>query len=361
MAIPPIQFTFEMGLKDDYLAEVKGHIIADQNRLINLYSNQHDRIETIEIEKAGEETHFKGKVALFLKITTFQNKTIRLVYKPRKLDPEKHLEDCIEELTGRSKRRMLLCDTYGYDFFIEGTSLKGLSGKLLCKRLIELCELNDINKKTISILHKIGFEDTHGENFIVTEDNNLYLYFIDAEVYQTKTSVNIESVYQELEEQGCFAQEDENTKERIEHYRNLVKTTPTRLILCNTQTYQLFYITKKFNKPFNFKNLSVKEVLIQGGSTLLEHHTARLAQFLYINGFIELENGMSFSEISKVVSNSFEDENAIDLIEKELDASREVKSDVPVFYFHLIDCLVECPITGRKLPLKKREETSDAN
>ena len=188
----------------------------------------------------------------------------------------------------------------------------------------------------------------------------MYLYFIDAEVYQTKTSFNIESAYQELKEQGCL-EEDDNSKERIGYYRNLVNAAPNRLILFDTEMFKIFFLAKKLNRPYKFKNILLRQVQIQGGSTLLEHHIARLAQFLHINDFIDLENDMSVSEITRAVSNAFGAENAINLVERELDASREVETDVPVFYFHIKRGMIQFPIIGEKLLLKKKEKTTDEN
>jgi|JI10StandDraft_1071094.scaffolds.fasta_scaffold20163_4 hypothetical protein len=237
--------TNDDNIQNSYIKEIMEHISGDQALLSKEFDFKGE-LKRVNIKRAGNETHYGGKVSLFLTLETDQE-VVKIVYKPRSVVPEKCLEEVLATINEEPSRKIVDCGNYGYDTFMEGFPLKKLnsdgplSGYALTSKLVELANKNPKNRNLILVLKYMGFEDTHGGNFLL--DRNGHLYFIDAEVYQTKVSVNVDDVYNQKENQfekgfpKDTALEERIQKEVAPFIIRLRQEVPTRLVVCSTQIY----------------------------------------------------------------------------------------------------------------------------
>ncbi|GAB5412206.1 MAG: hypothetical protein ChlgKO_13200 [Chlamydiales bacterium] len=199
-------------------------------------------IRNIQVSIAGKERHYGGKVALYITFLDGNNNSSKVVYKPRSLLPEIYLEDFLETLNDKNPRPILNCTNHGYDSFIEGAHLCNEDQDLELE-LIKLIDKNDVITENIHLIYtlaKIGFEDTHQENFII--NNKGYLFFIDAEIFCTNFSKNLSALLEEVEKK-LEAEKKELFNINLNRFLKKLKSIPTRLIFCGTDNYlNLIYL-----------------------------------------------------------------------------------------------------------------------
>lgn len=371
-----------------YLHEVMANITHDMPKIKQKFKFDGE-VKSVDIKQAGSETHYNRKVPLFLEFTICaKQEPIKIVYKPRSVEPEIILEDLLSRINATKIRPILNCDNiHGYDSFIEGNVLKG-TWREFASQVCALCSEKTENANLILALKHLGIEDTHPENFLL--DNNNQLHFIDAEVYQTLMAANVDDIYsigEKVEEpkkvekldllanflgnikptfvssgstiksEGSFEEKTfpkVNEKAIIELAKEAkikLQNIPTRLVICSTQLYAtpgypISYVTIG---PVTISN-------VKDGFSC--YHTAKLAEFLNKHNFIKFEKKDDFKSIQNKISNAFDTKNPIDKINaeiKEADALKD-QGELPAFRFHLSEKWIECPLTQQKLQLKKQNE-----
>jgi len=359
-----IQFEFgEKSINQEYRQEVMNHIRQDLTDIKQGFSIN-GGIDSIRIEKAGNETHYGGKSPLFLTINFHGNKELKLVYKPRSLAPELILEQALQSIDGRVPRPMLDKKDHGYDWRIQGDHIQNKnSGKIatgdsFISEVAKLCCEKKANKNLILALKCMGFEDIHGENFLLDADR--MLHFVDAEVFQTNMSVNVDDI--------CSYQGTPNTpndpsfpldqdaedfiREITQQAQKDLRQIPTRLVICSSQTYAI-------PTPFFMKDsLVIGKCHLKGLKRVdfKEYHTAFFAKFLFENGYIDVKESDNLETIKEKINEIFATPQPLGKINAELDAVAAIKQqnpgELPAFRFHLSEKWIECPLTGERLQLK---------
>ncbi|MCB1068414.1 MAG: DUF4135 domain-containing protein, partial [Simkania sp.] len=349
-----IRFVFdEESINPQYLEEVVNHIKNDFPEIQKVFS-VNGLVNSIHIGKAGNETHYGGKSPLFLTLKLNDAKELKLVYKPRSLDPEIILEQALSSIDGRPPRQMLSRENRGYDLRIEGDHIKTNNGKIaegeyFITEIVKLCIQDKANQNLVLALKFMGFEDIHGENFIL--DANGRLHFIDAEVFQTNMSVNVDDIccYRgtpNIPDDPPFPSNPEienQIKNLTQKYQEQLKQIPTRLVICSTQTYAL-------PTPFFMKDtLVIGKCHLKGLKKVAfkEYHTAFFAKFLFENRYINVEESDSLETIKEKINGIFTTLDPIGKINAELDAVKAQKAnnprELPAFRFHLSQKWIECP------------------
>ncbi len=272
--------------------------------------------------------------------------------------PDQILEGLFSNLTDQHAREMLDRKSYGYDSFIEGTSLTDKCGRDLCglsllSKISKICHKNNTNTILPHLLHEMRFEDIHGGNF--TLDNNKILHFIDAEMFQTKMAINPDDILgyrgdSDSDDDEAFPQID---TEKLRQIKDLskqelpkLKSVPTRLGFCSTMHYQ-----RPSSRP---NSLTIKDYTLTELNDFNNYHTACLALFLHKNNFLLINEKEDINSLKEKINKCFKESNAIELISNEMNSSKKFgKGEIPAFYFHLSEKWIKCPITKVQIHLKE--------
>ncbi|WP_316359357.1 DUF4135 domain-containing protein [Candidatus Neptunichlamydia sp. REUL1] len=352
-----------------FFEEVKGHIKQDCSEIVRTFFPECLGLEVlskIKMEIAGDETHFGGKKSLFLTFTV-ADKEIRLVYKPRSLIPDQILENVLHEVCQKELRPMLDCGDHGYDSRLQGIEIPVSKFTSEMRNKVNQAHMSTVD--LVTVLHHMGFEDTHNENFILDGHGNLH--FIDPEIFCTKIAVDMEGIYKGVK---GLLKRDTSFQERVDSItsacvaakKELMENCPTRVIFCDTATY----ITGTPNPILGDPKIKIgKTVLatenIPNGFDGL--HKAYLGKFLAENGFIKVpKKNQSFDVIVATIKAAFQEDDALEKIKEEVDKSFELRkemgcaNEVPAFRFHLKAQYIQCPLTKQCLLLRKPEERGES-
>jgi lantibiotic modifying enzyme len=336
-------------INEEYAKEVKSNIAKDLQDIKSIF-NIKGEIENIEIKKAGDETHYNGKVALILDFKIInQQEHIKIVYKPRSIEPERILEELLSKVNTTEKRAMLsLCD-HGYDSFIKG---KPMVENNFSMKVFRLCQQNLENANLILALNHMGFEDAHHKNFLLDDEGKLY--FIDAEVYQTLISINVEDIISINEDMpnDHFPKTNESTIENLaKEAKDELKKIPTRVVFCSSEIYKYFCPSTTLKNPITLQkciNVGACKLRVSKDN-FSDYHTAKFAEFLCQQKFITTNIGDNLDQIKEKIENAFQSKNIIDKINNEINAANQIPGELPIFRFHLSKKWIECPLTNRSL------------
>lgn len=358
-----------------FFNEVKQHLESDFNEIVQTFFVDHDpRVLTkVEITKAGDETHYGGKVALFLTFSFNDNQTLKVLYKPRSLVPDKILEEVlcdVSQLTQQSKkpRQMLLKSDYGYDQYIAGKIIEEneftnwINTEVKFNKNIDIINL-------VMVLNFLGFEDVHNQNFILDSKNQLH--FIDAEVFNTKVSINMSEVQNLISKTSGKSNSYFNSSDSFKEYQSRVEqiSKTYKEKLNQHETRLIVIATSDFPKSFSSLNFDEQQALRRkkikiGNATFTKisdfkiFHMLNLGSFLHLNGFIKIEKSDLINDIENKINNAFNENNILQLIDEEIEASEQFKKmhticdEVPVFHFNFNRKMIKCPLTKRELYLR---------
>ena len=270
-------------------------------------------------------------------------------------------------------RPILESKDHGYDSFIDGNTLNpsdpsAIINYIKCKDSKNAKHPSLLaNRRLMYTLKCMGFEDTHGENFLVDKEHKLY--FIDAEVYGTKIAQNIDDI---IEHKEFYL--DEHDKLKIKNsaslYKEKLEKVPTRLLLVSTRYY---------NEPRNIpmyrkirKDLCKYDIqlpCIDGkkenvkDTNLKNFHVVRLAELLWNQDYINIDEADTFTSLSNKVEHAF-DTDAIEKIHAEITEAlsiREDRKEIPIFHFHLKEGWIDCPLTKNRLSINEIKEMNKNN
>lgn len=378
-------------MNENYLIDIKKHLKNDIKKLKNEY--EFNEFGSIEIEKAGKETHCGGKVALYLIFNINKDEKIELVYKPRSLLPDFYLENAMEKVTKIKRRKILCCEDHGYDFKIKGKPPKKLTD-IVNKEISKVSH----NAQLILVLKILGIEDTHPDNFLIDDDNNLHC--IDAEVHHTKIALNLNELCSAVYGKDLES-ESQKCEQVINEEKSELENLPTRLVICsthyfnksedvtfsylpsfqfnllstigekikvkvkmNSETWEMKNILKKYsiskeckiiNKENNNKN--------NDDIKLFVYHVFGLAQFLLNNNFMDIKDILEDHKSKKIIVF----DNLIDklceialgsltiiydgIFESQKYGSNEVLS----FHYFFDEGKIICDITHKEFIIKKKD------
>lgn len=338
-------------------------------------------------QKEALETHYRGKVALIVTFTDSNGNTIKVVYKPRNVQPDKLLEDLLSDLQGKqgARRVILPIDTSrGYDGYVEGTPLnpkEDLTGQIVrlirspsaSSKSLKTDESAKANRFLICALHIMGFEDIHDVNFILRDDG--YLYFIDAECFCTKISDDLSDVFarsdlgestseeEDWKESSTFLADEEippmeqttfgdtedipreiernlyeEIKQKKRPFQESLAPIPSRLLFFPTKLYAGFtpldgdhYWNRVVEDYFSTRpprvSLGRRKIEINPKTVTFEElHTWYLANFLCEHGFLsslQEEKEIDIEKVRKAVTGCFEDPNALAKIHQEVQEAKK--------------------------------------
>ena len=378
----------------EFADQVKNHLLDDMSDLERDMFDKNDfpdrtieKISSISLTNAGEETHGRGKVPLFIDIefdvdAEIKDETdLRIIYKPRSLGPDKIVDNVTSRINGRNPRAILDKEDHGYDSCIEGSTLgkKPLpySGQtdFSSKKLEDFCldrdsaVVKDVtirkeNANLMLILKELGIEDTHKENFIA--DKDLRLHFIDAEVHGTKTSADTSEICEKIEN-NCPDLDLNKHKEFIKDEKDKLQTMESRVILCSTNFYTGPYaysvntdvgnveVLLEESKPTSFDDEEEKLQFLH--SQLKIRQRLGLANFMHEKGLITFEEGqenISLNDLEHKMKEALR-EDSLSALDEELKNEREGFDGVPAFYFNPQKNCLRLPLQGTEIQFKELE------
>ncbi|MDX8430354.1 MAG: DUF4135 domain-containing protein [Candidatus Algichlamydia australiensis] len=344
-------------LSEAFFQEVQENLKNDYEKIVDTFFIKKDlgSIENLEISIAGKERHYGGKVALYITFYDSNGNFSKVVYKPRSLAPEIHLENFLKDLNKKEPRPILNCEQYGYDGFIVGEHLCQ-RGENLEVQLVELLSEENAKKENINLIYtlaRFGFEDTHQDNFLIDEKG--YLYFIDAEIFCTKSSKNLNSLMEGVEKK-IEKQKKDIVDSLANKFIKELKSIPTRLIFCGTDKYQNLILLDEDEwrawKMFN-PITKVGNFRLNTPDNVYDYHILLFSNFLIKNKILELDekDNPSIEMIRDKINNLFEEENATEKINFELQRSKELTNppqviEIPVFHLHLEENWIRCSHSG---------------
>lgn len=148
-------------LNKKFFIEVVKNLKDDFGLIYNtfLQSKGFGSLKKLSIEIAGNETHYGGKVALYIILIDNEERAIKILYKPRSVEPDFYLEELLNEVsqqfdTKRETSRAILPipdKSYGYDTYVEG---KPLSKEDAAPEINELMAKYEINRIILSLLNQ---------------------------------------------------------------------------------------------------------------------------------------------------------------------------------------------------------------
>lgn len=347
-----IEFEFScdpvLEISPEFMNEIKTHICNDASNLHSTF-NLSATISKVYIEPTLGETHFIGKKTVFLTLETHDGQKHRLVYKPRSVLPEKYLEECLFSIHRKPLRPILDCGKYGYDTFIkENIFHKKKHNDNLMNFLLKASKKNE-NRILITVLYQAKIEDIHLDNFIIDDDG--LLHFIDAEVFQTNYTSNINNIYKNKKFKK-IADLEENL--HIDKLIELLSNIPSRLVIFSSNQYA--YDDKSKLK------VKIGDKIFEN-CTFEDHQFLSLTKYLIKNNLLILNcinEEITIENIKLEVNNIFEEDNIYGRMSVELAKIQHcqkygIKKELPLFYIHKKENWIEFPITEVKIKLKNQD------
>jgi len=342
-------------LSPSYIEEVIQNLEKDQGSIEQYFFE--DKIRSVNITIAGLETHYGGKVALFLNFTLQNGKELKLVYKPRSVKADQIVEESIPLLYPQYQSRKILdVNDHGYDTFVKGAPPKGFLNFDQQNDSPDVY-LDDIISDTqpwalMATLHQLGIEDLHENNFIYDKETKT-LYCVDAECYQTGVSI----VLTEFAQTWNLISEEEAVSSVLKQKKEKLRQYPSRLVFSSTERYNRYFKNHFWPEEVLFlgKDHSKYKYSPPEDVDFFVYQQVLFLKFLHTNQFFEWGDHNEFlsdKDISDKILNLI-GEKGCEALKKEVLAAKQFSEgsagiEIPIFHFDFSNT-VTCGLTGEKI------------